>query len=339
MHGLATDPAVRFDSAEAFGAALAAASYLRWGPTWLVSQPVPVLSASTMTVPPPPGQRAATTMQAGPIVRPVESDHQPVVELADVRESDLVPVQAVAPQRPLVPTVLAVVFALATLVLAAIRLGAPAQGGSLINREITVAGQSTAPGHRVTIDLTKPVPVHISRTHAATHVRLSLMIGGIALRTVQAPLRPDGNSMLPAPHPPYLYGGHATGRLELLRGDTVTGTWRFAATTKQSSYLTAVAGADLLVLLFGIGYVESHLRAMRRARRRVSGSVGVPVVAAILGAAATGLAWVALGREPTAVSVGICAIGGACAGIAATVGALRTGAPRSPRRAGAQLPA
>jgi hypothetical protein len=333
MHGLATDPASRYPTAEAFGAALSAASYRQWGPSWLTSQAVPVLGASTMTMPPPPGLRAPPTVHAGPIVRPVEADHAPAIPLAELSEADLVPVQKVAPPpKPLVPFVVASALALAVLVIAAVGLGSPARGGSLAGRSIIVAGQSAVGSHRVTIDLTKPVAVRVGRSRAADHIRLSLLAGGVALRTVDAPRPRSGAAVLPALRPPYVFGGHVTGRLELLTSGAVVGTWQFAATTKQSPYLTAVAGGDALLVLFAAGYLESFLRAMRRSRSRVSGSVGVPIAAALLGVGAVIAAWVVLGREPTPSSLIACAVVAAGAGIAATIGALRIGRRRRFRR-------
>lgn len=332
MHGLATDPAARYASAEAFGAALAAASYRQWGPSWLTSQSVPVLGASTMTTPPPPGPRAPLTVQASPVMRPTEVDHAPAIALADLSEADLVPVQKVVPPKPLVPFLIAVALAVAVLVIAAVGLGSPPRGGSLAARSITVAGQSAVTSDRVTIDLSKPVAVRVGRVGSADHVRLSLLSGGITLRTVEAPLRRSVETALPAPKPPYLFGGHVTARLELLTRGAVTGTWQFGATTNQSPYLTAVTGVDALLLLFAIGYLESFLRAMRRSRSRVSGSVGAPIMAALLGAVAAVAAWIVLGREPTVVTVLTCTVVAGGAGLAAAIGALRVGRRRRLRR-------
>ncbi|ABG94991.1 possible protein kinase [Rhodococcus jostii RHA1] len=48
MRGLATDPTLRYPSAEAFGIALAAASTGRWGPGWLTTEGIPVMGADTI---------------------------------------------------------------------------------------------------------------------------------------------------------------------------------------------------------------------------------------------------------------------------------------------------
>ncbi len=48
MRGLATEPADRFETAEAFGAALAEAATHAWGPGWLAAERVPIMDAGPM---------------------------------------------------------------------------------------------------------------------------------------------------------------------------------------------------------------------------------------------------------------------------------------------------
>ena len=48
MRGLATEPADRFETAEAFGAALAEAASEAWGPGWLAAEQVPIMDAGPM---------------------------------------------------------------------------------------------------------------------------------------------------------------------------------------------------------------------------------------------------------------------------------------------------
>jgi hypothetical protein len=49
MRGLATEPADRFETAEAFGVALAEAATQAWGPGWLAAEQVPIMDAGPMT--------------------------------------------------------------------------------------------------------------------------------------------------------------------------------------------------------------------------------------------------------------------------------------------------
>ncbi len=48
MRGLATDPADRYPSAEAFGVAIAEAATAAWGPGWLAAEGTPVMGASSI---------------------------------------------------------------------------------------------------------------------------------------------------------------------------------------------------------------------------------------------------------------------------------------------------
>ena len=144
MRGLATDPADRYPTAEAFGVAIAEAATEAWGPGWLAAEGTPVMGASSIvaatdritsapraptvadaaapapptvgdaTAPAPPtvGEAAAAVppAPAPPTiadlapVRPTNDVHRTGVDLADVDEADLVPVKEVL-TPPTPPTV------------------------------------------------------------------------------------------------------------------------------------------------------------------------------------------------------------------------------------------
>ena len=69
MRGLATEPADRFETAEAFGAALAEAATQAWGPGWLAAEQVPIMDAGPMigAAGHPSGPRPAAAA-AGPVL-------------------------------------------------------------------------------------------------------------------------------------------------------------------------------------------------------------------------------------------------------------------------------
>ena len=71
MRGLATEPADRFETAEAFGAALAEAATQAWGPGWLAAEQVPIMDAGPMigVAGHPSGPRPAVAA-AGPDLSP-----------------------------------------------------------------------------------------------------------------------------------------------------------------------------------------------------------------------------------------------------------------------------
>ena len=77
MRGLATEPAERFETAEAFGAALAEAATQAWGPGWLVAEQVPIMDAGHMlgaaghaSGPRPAAAASAASPVAGPGLSP-----------------------------------------------------------------------------------------------------------------------------------------------------------------------------------------------------------------------------------------------------------------------------
>ena len=98
MRGLATEPGDRFETAEAFGAALSEAATQAWGPGWLTAEQVPIMDAGPMigaaghasgarpamaTAPPagaalgPTLSPAGPTPSAGPTLSPAASATAP----------------------------------------------------------------------------------------------------------------------------------------------------------------------------------------------------------------------------------------------------------------------
>ena len=70
MRGLATEPADRFETAEAFGVALAEAATQAWGPGWLAAEQVPIMDAGPMTG--AAGHLSGPRPAAGPTLSPPE---------------------------------------------------------------------------------------------------------------------------------------------------------------------------------------------------------------------------------------------------------------------------
>jgi hypothetical protein len=85
MRGLATEPADRFETAEAFGVALAEAATQAWGPGWLAAEQVPIMDAGPMigaaghaSGPRPAASAAGPTLSpAGPGLGPTPSPAAP----------------------------------------------------------------------------------------------------------------------------------------------------------------------------------------------------------------------------------------------------------------------
>ncbi len=202
MSGLATDPAERPQSAEAFGVALAEACTTAWGPGWLPTDGTPVMGASSIvaaterpSTPPAPSVPGSTPVaaDAGPApatvarpepgappagapstmarppatpVRPTITSHARAAALDDVTEgaADLVPLKEVLtpPPSPARYFVTAAVLVVVAFVIALVGIGAPSSGGTLSAGEVKVAGTDVISGGTVTINLAKPVPVVVS---------------------------------------------------------------------------------------------------------------------------------------------------------------------------------
>ena len=97
-------------------------------------------------------------------VHPAGAAHEVGVQLQDVQESDLVPVQSVLipPAKATVPLLLAVLGLILVVVIAAFGIGSPDHSGDLHAGTVTVAGIDPTSGHVVTLDLSKNVPVGVT---------------------------------------------------------------------------------------------------------------------------------------------------------------------------------
>jgi hypothetical protein len=291
--------------------------------------------------PAPPTASAAATV--GAVVRPTIGVHRSGAPLADMKESDLVPVQAVLipPARPTLPLVLAVVGLLVIVLVALLGIGSPATGGNLPKGSVTVAGIDPTSGRVITLDLGQPVQVTTaSDAPAGDHARLTLQSVDQNVAQADAPLTVGPVATVPGASPDgtvaaidvssarYLAGGRLAGRIELLAGGIVVGEQRFGATTSSSGLLTAAGVVTLLLLMFVLAYAESFARSLRRGRRLTSATVGLGVIGAIVGVIVVALVWEAGIRSPMPATVAICALLGAGVGIAAAVASRRMGKGR-----------
>ncbi|MGW6377541.1 protein kinase domain-containing protein [Rhodococcus sp. NPDC055112] len=276
--------------------------------------------------------------QTPPTVRPTISVHARGVRLIDVADTDLVPVRSVVDvPSPTVPYRIAAVIAVLTMAVALLGLGSAVGGPTPPPGTVTVAGADPGTVDPVRIDLVQPVPVSAAGQVPADAVSMTLKALGQPVKQVRtAPLVPvDGGvaATLPSLGGQYLVAGELTGELSFLQAGRVTETWQFPVRTEQSAMTTVVAVGVAALFLFGIAYVESFVRSLRRGRRRISGSIGLPLSVGVLAVAVVGAVWVLLGRQPTVATVVVCAVLGVLAGVAVTVGAARVGRRRRYRRA------
>ncbi|WP_431963176.1 protein kinase domain-containing protein [Nocardia sp. bgisy134] len=348
MRGLATDPAQRYPTAEAFGIALAEASTEPWGPGWLAAQGIPVMGAETIsaaatrTTAPVATTVAARsfahgpTAPATPTVRPVPAERAQGARLADVAEADLIPVKEVVKLRsPRVPLLTAAGLTLIALAVAVIGLGSPSTGGTLPPGAATVGGVDPASGEKIEIDLNQPVVVSAAGPPSATTAELRLKALGATVAQQSAPLVPESGRSV-ATLPPlggrYLLAGELTGELALTEAGVPPATSSFPVRTTQPAISTAAAVGVAALILFALAYLESFLRSLRHRRRRVSGGVGVPASAGLVAVGMVGAVWILLGKQPTIATLVTAAVFGALAGVAGAVGAWRIGQRRRYRR-------
>lgn len=319
MRGLATDPRMRWRSAEEFGVALASAATRCWGPNWLAQAGVPVLGNDSI--------KAATAAISNP---PIASVHPWTSAPPGPRP----PLPASAGASPRAPYLVAGVLAVAAIVLALVGLGSPPRGGDLGPGTVTIAGVDPVTAEYVEIDMTKPIDVTVEGVRGDT-VALNQNVLGATFGD-SAPLLGDGPVLTAELDPPnpYILAGRMTAELRIADGDNPQKSFQFELRSTQSSVTTAFAGGVLFVGLFAVAYMESYSRILRNGRNEISAKVGLPVAAAILAVAMVGVIWIAVGREPTAATVIGCAAIGAAAGVSGTIASLRHGAANRSLRDG-----
>ncbi|CAM3573263.1 serine/threonine-protein kinase [Smaragdicoccus niigatensis] len=354
MKGLATDPVMRFDTAEAFGVALAHASTAEWGSHWLNTQAIAIEGADSITAaamtrssgepPAPPTQHASglppvpgividhETAASEPIVRPSVQEHASGVKVAEVAASDLVPVHTtVSAPSAWPPFFAAIGFAAASLVVASIGLGTPVGQSVPRPATITIADHDPATTAPVRIDLNEAVAISGTGPAPGTEATLSLRVLGVPLRTQSTVVTTDGNGYSAVFEPlrgEYVVGGALTADLQFTDSDVPTKHWAFPVRTVQTSYRTVSAVAVLALLLFAFAYVESFGRKLRNRRQLIRASIGTVISMSLLGAGVVGAVWVAGGAEPTITSITATAILAGAAGAALAWGLARIGRKR-----------
>jgi len=361
MRSIATDPAERFDSAEAFGLALAEAATAAWSPGWLGRGDLQVMSAPAIVavterasgpvagrpvapgVAVPVGPAPVTEVQnlARPsvptaLVRPSITVHRGGGRLEDIDAGDLIPVSEVLQRPPsaTVPVLVSLVLVLVTVALALVGLGPPRYPPDL-GPELTING-AVAGAAPLRLDLTEPVVVAgrlDDGSPSAITTGLRFSVAGVPLASVSttAGAAPDGSfsTSLDASGLRYLVAGRATATVELRQANGAElGRRTFPVTTSQPPLLSAPGIAGIGLTLFVLAYAESLLRARRRGRKRYAAPLGMLAVGALGGVAATAAAWLLAGREPGPRTAVAGAVVGAAAGLASVVAAARSASRR-----------
>ncbi|HJV08535.1 MAG TPA: protein kinase, partial [Acidimicrobiales bacterium] len=307
MQSIATDPAARYPTAEAFGVALAEAATATWGPGWLSRGDTPVMGASKIVAATERASRpvaeakakAPETVAAKPPAPPTErvrasvAVRPPAQALDEIDAADLVPVHQVVkrPPNPAPLALVALALLVVTLALAFAGLGTPEyeSGPALTVNGVAVGDEP------VELDLADPVT--IAGELPGPDVTLAFSAMGVPLGSATA-TADAGTASLDATGARYLVAGEVTAEVTFRSAGSTVGRRTFPATSSQSPLLTAPGIGGIVLVLFVAAYAESLLRARRRGRKVFTAQVGMAVIGALAGVALVIAAWLLGAGEP-----------------------------------------
>jgi serine/threonine-protein kinase len=337
MRSLARDPIQRYRDAEAFAVDLSAAATAVFGPGWLERSRVPVhlgprvMGSITQQL---HRQPDAPTVVTPPIRGTV---HEPTrsIDLADIRGRGLRPASELMGRGPS-PLWPGLVAAVAVIVLAVL----PFLADKTVEHKdqgqgLTVAGtladgtRPVSPDLTNTFQITGPAPLN-GTAPAKTEVTFEMNAAGIPLGGRVVPNVPITNGTFTATVDPesymrWLIGGAATGEVKVGNGPVQ----QFTVVSDKNPMATVMGSGSLLLGLFGLAYIESIMRTLRRGHRRPL----APFSAALFGALVGFSAWLLIStlttREPS-LDYGIgCAVAGAIAASALALAAAWTARRRT----------
>ncbi len=341
MQALARDPADRFASAEEFGVAIGRAASASWGAGWLertgiqLREPGPILASSQDA---PSVRTADSTGRTGGVTRPVIDLHAGGAAGTGLEIDDLMPLRKTPVTIPEFPARLAWAAALVGLlavVLGVLGVGSQSPKPVLGPGSVIVAGHDPAAGGRIPINLDNLIPIRVQHLPAGagvpTTAQLVLSLGGVAfIHSTSTPFVHGPSGLLTtvdASAGRYIVGGNLTAALKLSGpGGTVTDDFGVQAT--RSPFVTFVGIVGIVLLLIVVAYAESLLRSLRRGRRRdnrTAAVVGLAVVGALGGVAATLWGWMLGITAPTLAPFVLAAAVGAVAGLLAGLAGRRVG--------------
>jgi len=336
MRALARSPEDRFQSAEAFGAAIGEAASSAWGTGWLTEcavelrEPGPILTAALRG----PATGVSSDTDRG-IVRPLIELHTGGGPPTGVAITDLLPLRSTPiemPKRPTVLTAVAAALAAVALVFALAGVGASSPVPKLAAGSVTIAGFDPTKGP-IPLNLDAPIAVVVRHPPAGVGSSMSaaieLSLVGVQLaRSTTVPLTERSGTFsgsVDASAARYVLGGKVSAALELSGARTASDP--FSARISRTPFGTFGGVVGIVLLLVVAAYTESLLRTLRLGRRRDKRSavVGLVVVGAVGGVAATTLAWMLVLTRPGVAGLITTAVIGAAAGLFAGLAGLRVG--------------
>jgi Protein kinase domain len=270
--------------------------------------------------------------------------HRGAAELADLRPEDLVRVDDLIspPKPPRLLYALSAVLLLAMVVIAAIGLGEPDRAGNLPEGVVTVDGVDLGTNDSVSVDLSEPIPVTVTElpdeAAETIYAQFAFSAAGVSLGTSRSAfLEPVGDDQyeadVNAERIKILSSGDLTAEFRFLDAEKeILAEHEFALDPDALFILTATGIAGLLLALFVISYGMSVTAPLRRYSRR-SAYIGMPILGALAGVAATFLAWSLGAGEPSLLTFFLAAVLGAAAFALLTQAAIVSGRRRRLRRA------
>lgn len=300
MRSLARDPLHRYRDAEAFAVDLSAAATAVFGPGWLERSRVPVhlgprvMGSITQQL---HRQPDAATIVTPPVRGTV---HEPTrsIDFAEARGRGLRPASELMRPGPS-PLWPGLAAAVAVIVLAVLPFMAPKTLAHTDDgQEITIDGQPM--GAPVALNLSEPIAV-TGKAAGPTPILLELNAAGIPMGGRQVPeIVPNTDGTFQATVKPdaimrWTVGGAATGEIKIGDGPVQ----RFTVVSEQHPMASVMGAGSLLLGLFGLAYIESSMRTLRRGHRRPMAPFTVLPLGALVGAAVWLLASVLTTREPS----------------------------------------
>lgn len=300
MRSLARDPLHRYRDAEAFAVDLSAAATAVFGPGWLERSRVPVhlgprvMGSITQQL---HRQPDAATIVTPPVRGTI---HEPTrsIDFAEARGRGLRPASELMRQGPS-PLWPGLAAAVAVIVLAVLPFMAPKTLAHTDDGQgITIDGQPM--GAPVALNLSEPIAV-TGKAAGPTPILLELNAAGIPMGGRQVPeIVPNTDGTFQATVKPdaimrWTVGGAATGEIKIGDGPVQ----RFTVVSEQHPMASVMGAGSLLLGLFGLAYIESSMRTLRRGHRRPMAPFTVLPLGALVGAAVWLLASVLTTREPS----------------------------------------
>lgn len=185
---------------------------------------------------------------------------------------------------------IAAVLVVAAIIAAVALFGGVSRTGDLRPGEVHIGGVDMAVG-TPTLDLSSNLPIVVTSKHAAAFANratLKISMVGVPLSSINAKIV-NGRGTFDTSVMRHVATGSVTARVEMSASKKLLAHSEGPASLQQPWYLTLVGVGSVLVILAGLAYLESALRPLRKARRRISSFIGCGISAAVTAVGIAGL--------------------------------------------------